>query len=279
MGQAFVGDVQGCADELEELLVRVAAERGSDCALWFVGDLVNRGPASLRVLARVRELVERGRARCVIGNHELHLLRTAFGLRSPGPSDRFEELLARRDLDDWLDWIRALPPVLEGELAGERFVVVHAALHPDWRSADAGGALAGARARLAHADRDVARGLLAADPATDADAQALARVTSCRSVREDGSWSSDPPRADTVAWHSAWRARRHAYGVVYGHWSLQGLHVARGLRGLDTGCVHHGRGRDGLLTAWTPDERPDPFGVPDDRFVQVRAHARYWRGA
>jgi hypothetical protein len=66
---------------------------------------------------------------------------------------------------------------------------------------------------------------------------------------------------------------------VYGHWSLQGLHVARGLRGLDTGCVHHGRGRDGLLTAWTPDERPDPFGVPDDRFVQVRAHARYWRGA
>jgi bis(5'-nucleosyl)-tetraphosphatase (symmetrical) len=274
---AFVGDVQGCADELEELLQRLEAERGSDCALWFVGDLVNRGPSSLRVLARVRELAERGRARCVLGNHELHLLRTAFGLRRPGPSDRFEELLGRRDLDDWIDWIRALPPTLEDELVGERFVLVHAALHPDWRAADVAGALAGVRARLAHADRDVAVALLAADPLADPDADALARVTSCRSVRAGGGWSAEPPGSDTVAWHAAWRARGHAYGIVYGHWSLQGLHVAPGLRGLDTGCVHHGRGRDGLLTAWIPDERPDPFGVPDDRFLQVLAHARYWR--
>jgi bis(5'-nucleosyl)-tetraphosphatase (symmetrical) len=231
------------------------------------------------VLARVRELAEDGRARCVLGNHELHLLRTAFGLRAPGPSDTFGELLLRRDLDDWLDWVRSLPLLLEGELAGTRFVVAHAALHPDWEPGTAAAALAGARSRLAHAERDVARALLAADPARDPDAEVLARVTTCRSVRRDGGWSAEPPTADTVAWHAAWSARGHAYGVVYGHWSLQGLHVAPGLRGLDTGCVHHGRGRDGLLTAWIPDERSDPFALPDDRFVQVRAHARYWRGA
>ena len=91
-------------------------------------------------------------------------------------------------------------------------------------------------------------------------------------------WSSRPPsEAAGVAWHEAWLERGHDYGVVYGHWSLQGLHVAPGLRGLDTGCVHHGRGRDGYLTAWLPD--PDagtPFSVPDERFWRVRARRAYY---
>jgi hypothetical protein len=64
---------------------------------------------------------------------------------------------------------------------------------------------------------------------------------------------------------------------VYGHWSLQGLHVARGLRGLDTGCVHHGRGRDGFLTAWLPDPAADePFGLPDAAFWKIPARRAYY---
>jgi hypothetical protein len=87
-----------------------------------------------------------------------------------------------------------------------------------------------------------------------------------------------------VPWHRAWSARGHDYCVVYGHWALQGLHVARGLRGLDTGCVHHGRGRAGMLTAWLPglarggaagEAASWPFDVPDDRFWQVPALERY----
>ena len=86
--------------------------------------------------------------------------------------------------------------------------------------------------------------------------------------------------------------RAHGYGVVYGHWAVQGLHVAPGLRGLDTGCVHSGRGGDGCLTAWFPGHRTGdekggtagtnspvlaPFAVPDDRFCQVPARAEYFR--
>ena len=79
------------------------------------------------------------------------------------------------------------------------------------------------------------------------------------------------------AWHAAWSERGHAYGVVYGHWALQGLHVAPGLRGLDTGCVHHNPERDGTLTAWLPDgHADDPFALPDENFWHVPARRQYY---
>ena len=65
-------------------------------------------------------------------------------------------------------------------------------------------------------------------------------------------------------------------GIVYGHWALQGLHQTPDLRGLDTGCVYHGNGRDGLLTAWVPDPKvADPFGQLDDGLWQIPAKGRY----
>ena len=58
---------------------------------------------------------------------------------------------------------------------------------------------------------------------------------------------------------------------------MQGLHVAPGLRGLDTGCVHHGRGRAGVLTAWIPDLRRErPFDLPDENFWSVPARRAYY---
>lgn len=274
MQRVFVGDVQGCAEELEALLARVERRVGEH-ELWLVGDVVNRGPASLRALTLVRERVERGRARLVLGNHELALLRTALGLRPLAAGDTFGDVLASRDLEAWVEWLRRQPLVETGTLAGTPFAMVHAAVHPDWDLAALGAAAREAERRLAHPDRDVARALLAADPAADADLDVLERLLSCRSVRDDGAWSAEEPDPGARAWHAAWRARRHGYGVVYGHWSVQGLVVEEGLRGIDTGCVHHGRGRDGWLTAWVPDARPDPFGLPDTRFLQERAHVRY----
>jgi hypothetical protein len=136
-----------------------------------------------------------------------------------------------------------------------------------------------AEARLADTDRCVAERFLAGDPRRDAALDALLLITSCRSFGPDGSWSSSEPVPPAVPWHAAWGGRAHSYGVVYGHWALQGLHVASALRGLDTGCVHHGRGKhQGYLTAWLPKlTREDPFAVPDGEFWQVRAHRRYFR--
>jgi hypothetical protein len=157
--------------------------------------------------------------------------------------------------------------------------MVHAAIHPDWDLDTLVRRAGETEARLGHPDRSVAERFLAGDRAGDAALDALLLITSCRSFAPDGSWSSEEPVPPAVPWHAAWSRSDHGYGVVYGHWALQGLHVAPGLRGLDTGCVHHGRGgHEGFLTAWLPTlTREDPFALPDRDFWQVRAHRRYYR--
>jgi bis(5'-nucleosyl)-tetraphosphatase (symmetrical) len=280
----FVGDVQGCADELDELLGRLEARFGADFELWCVGDLVNRGPGNLRALRRVRELAEAGRARYVLGNHELGLLAGALGVEEPGPNDTYGDVLAAEGAAEWIEWLRRRPLAEAGQLGETPFVMVHAAVHPGWSLDET---LARARAVesvLGGGDRAALRALLA-EGGGSALADDLAVLTSCRSATRSGRCSSRYPSApgeageERLAWHALWSERGHGYGVVYGHWALQGLHVARWLRGLDTGCIHHGRDHDGFLTAWLPDpQAAAPFAVPDAHFLQVRAHRRYYPG-
>lgn len=275
----FVGDVQGCFDELEELVARARQRFGDDFELWVAGDLVNRGPGNRRALELVRGFVDAGRGRYVLGNHEIHLIQVALGQRELGANDSIGDVLGAPDAGEWVDWLLARSLVETGEIGGQRFAMIHASSHPDW-SFDAlrevGAAL---QARLA-GGRAAARAFLAAPFASDPLRDALARVTRCRSVDAAGGWSSAEPEHPLRPWHAVWSERGHDYGLVYGHWARQGLHRARGLRGLDTGCVHHGRGRDGALTAWLPEETPPPgrrpFDLPDDRFWHIPARRRYY---
>jgi bis(5'-nucleosyl)-tetraphosphatase (symmetrical) len=278
----FVGDVQGCADELDELLGRIEERFGDAYELWLVGDLVNRGPGNLRALACVRARVEAGRARYVLGNHELALLRGWFGLQQPGPHDTYRDVLARADAAEWVAWLRRRPLLARGLLGDAPFALVHAAVHPDWSLDEAERRARAVEAVLGGEDEGAARALLAGagDAALLDD---LGLFTRCRGMTPDGRWSPGYPGArdahgvSLVAWHALWSQRAHGYGVVYGHWALQGLHVAPWLRGLDTGCVHHGRDHVGLLTAWLPDPHAGaPFAAPDTRFLQVPAHRRYY---
>lgn len=278
--RVFVGDVQGCSEELNELLERASKKYGDEFELWQVGDLVNRGPGNLRVLEQVRSLEEQQRAYCVLGNHETALLEVAFGLRSLRPEDTYGDVLESSEADDWIDWIRKLPLARSGTIRGTPFAMVHAATHPGWSLAKIERASQRVAKRLSSPDPEEAVGLLAADPADDRDAAVLRRFTLCRSIPAKGEWSSAEPSSPNTAWHRIWAAQRHSYGVVYGHWARQRLHVAPGLRGLDSGCVHHGRGREGHLTAWVPKGgRPrgdHAFAVPDDRFWSVRARRQYY---
>jgi hypothetical protein len=186
-------------------------------------------------------------------------------------------VLAAPDADGRFDWLRRLPLLAPGRLGEPRFAMLHAAVHPDWGLEELVRRARRVEARLAATARAEALALLAADARDDEDRDLLARLTQCRSVTPAGRWSPEPPAGARVAWHAQWSSRAHDYAVVYGHWSLQGLNVAPGLRGLDTGCVHHGRGRDGALTAWLPDPaRTRPFDVPDARFWQVPAQRVYY---
>jgi bis(5'-nucleosyl)-tetraphosphatase (symmetrical) len=286
----FIGDVQGCADELDELLALAASQLGSDFEVWSVGDLVNRGPDNRRVLERMRALHASGRARIVLGNHEIGLMMRWLGARDGRVADTTGDLLAAPDAQDWIDWLRSLPLVETGELDGRSFAMVHASVHPDWGLGQLRERARSVEARLSElAPAELGRWLAAAPgrAGVGVERDDLDRLTRCRSVDDaSGAWSDALPGSPGDAWHRRWSEREHSYGIVYGHWALQGLHVAPGLRGLDTGCVHHGRddgrgGRtDGRLTAWVPGVvashgRRTPFDLPDEGFLQVRAKRRY----
>jgi hypothetical protein len=118
-----VGDVQGCADELSDLLKAAAFDK-SRRRLVFVGDLINRGPDSRRVL----ELARAHDAHVVVGNHEDALL----GGASDGTMGRVRAQLGR-ELERWLDWMRTWPPFLRLDDGGSGVIVVHAGIAPGKR--------------------------------------------------------------------------------------------------------------------------------------------------
>jgi bis(5'-nucleosyl)-tetraphosphatase (symmetrical) len=274
----FVGDIQGCADEFDELLARLGDSFGDEFVLHSVGDLVNRGPDNLRVLERMRELVAAGRGHHVLGNHEIALISVILGIRTLGERDTIGDVLESAEAPDWLEWLRGRPLVESGELPGQVYVTVHASVAPHWSAEDCVERGQAAAARLAGADLDDVRAFLAApaaQAAADSERDALGRLVSCRSIRGEAWSSKEPLEADSEPWHRAWQRQAHDYGVVYGHWARQGLYLAPGLRGLDTGCVHHGRGRDGHLTAWLP-AGDRPFDVPEPTLWQVPARRRYY---
>src|SRR5262245_10527656 len=125
MATYAVGDVQGCFDELRKLLKVASFDRKKD-RLWFVGDLVNRGPKSLEVLRFVRDLGSR--AVTVLGNHDLHLITQYEGFERPRRDDTIKDVLAAPDAGELVGWLRRRPLMhREGGWA-----MVHAGLLPQW---------------------------------------------------------------------------------------------------------------------------------------------------
>lgn len=127
MATYAIGDIQGCYDELKRLLHEINFNADKD-KLWFTGDLVNRGPKSLQTLRFIHSLGEN--ATIVLGNHDLHLLATAFDHERPGKKDTFDDILKAPDREKLLQWLRTLPLIYTDEDTG--LVLVHAGLHPRW---------------------------------------------------------------------------------------------------------------------------------------------------
>ncbi len=217
----FVGDVQGCREELERLLQKVRFDPEAD-ELLPVGDLVNRGPDSLGALRLLRDLAARG----VLGNHDLHFLQVHAGRRSKRRRDTLDELLAADDCDELAGWL-ARRPFLR---VWDDLYLVHAGLHPEWS--------------------DPARELDGVDPIEPgAKAVFAARVRRCDPA---GGQPADEDRAAAAyrPWFEYYDAAAHGgRTVVFGHWAMRGLVNEPHLRGLDTGCVWGGK-----LTAWIAEE-------------------------
>lgn len=245
MATYAIGDLQGCFGSLEKLLGETGFNQSRD-RLWFVGDLVNRGPQSLEVLRFVKSLGNA--AVSVLGNHDLHLLMVAEGRAKRHKQDTLGPILDAPDREDLLAWLRQLPMMhVEGEYA-----MVHAGLLPSWtvgRAAQLGN-------EVEQALRDPAWPELMAhmygnEPDRWDDSLSgfdrlrviINAMTRLRVCTADGrmEFSHKGRLEDIPENYMPWFAvpgRRSARStIICGHWSALGLLAEKNLLALDTGCL------------------------------------------
>ena len=242
-----IGDVQGCFDALQTLLEKIRFDPVHD-ALWFTGDLVNRGPQSLETLRIVKNLG--ARAITVLGNHDLHLLAVAAGTAKRKKQDTLDEILAAPDCDELLDWLRHRPLLHHDTALG--WTLVHAGLLPQWDLADAQRLTREVEAVLQsdHADDFLAhmygdlpnhwREDLTGHERLRVIVNAFTRLRYCDpegkiDLRFKGAPGSQPP--DLVPWFQVPRRRSGTEPIVFGHWSTLGAYQDHSVLGLDGGCL------------------------------------------
>jgi bis(5'-nucleosyl)-tetraphosphatase (symmetrical) len=244
-----IGDVHGCWLTLERLLesIRWDPERDS---LWFVGDLVNRGPNSLEVLRWACQ--NRDRLTVVLGNHDLHLLARAVGAATAKKEDTLDSILDAPDRDQLLSWLRSRPLL-------HRFgpyVMVHAGLSPDWNIELTTGLADAVSTRLRGPDSDEAIRKLCTyrESAWNVDLRGDEQLTAAttvftrmRMVDSEGRAQLDfagPPGAAPDGWkpwYTKSAVRRQGYILLFGHWAQFGFYRAHDAVCLDSGCVYGGR--------------------------------------
>ena len=272
MSTYAIGDVQGCYPELRALLRECGFDARRD-RLWFVGDLVNRGPRSLEVLRFVTDLGDR--AHVVLGNHELHLVASHYGARRPRARDTFHDVLDAADREALVDWLRGRPMVHRDP--ERRFVMVHAGIPPAWtvdeairlgselsealRGPDHSRLLSGMYGNKPDRWRDSLAGLDRLRFVTNA----FTRMRYCRADgRLDFSETRPPGAQDPslVPWYTLRDAGADGARIVFGHWAtlqlLAPLPRTLHVRHVDSGCVW-----GGSLTALRLEDDRE-FSVPCD---------------
>jgi bis(5'-nucleosyl)-tetraphosphatase (symmetrical) len=251
MATYAVGDLQGCFDELNRLLKLLNFQPSVD-RLWFVGDLVNRGPKSLETLRFVKNLGEI--ATCVLGNHDLHLLAVHAGLKSCKPQSRLNSILRAPDGDDLIDWLRHRPLMHHDSDLG--VVMVHAGLPPQWDLTKAR-ALASELEHVLQSDHYV--GFLAHMYGDRPDGwsdhlrgwdrlrvitNGFTRLRYCDSqgrldMKSKGPIGTQPE--GLIPWFEVPNRRNRNLTIIFGHWAALGHRIRKGLIALDSGCIWGGR--------------------------------------
>jgi bis(5'-nucleosyl)-tetraphosphatase (symmetrical) len=244
MATYAIGDVQGCFDELQQLLEKLRFEKNRD-RLWFVGDLVNRGPKSLEVLRFVRELG--ARAITVLGNHDLHLVTQHERIERRRKDDTFDDVLGAPDAKELVTWLRTRP-MMHVE---QHYAMVHAGLLPQWTIEKASKLAREVEAALAARDYpDFLRNMYGSTPDEWSDSltgwdrlrvivNAMTRMRFCtRAGKMDFKAKGKKAPPGYVPWFEA-RARNEKR-LVSGHWSALGLNLDERAALLDSGCVWGG---------------------------------------
>jgi bis(5'-nucleosyl)-tetraphosphatase (symmetrical) len=242
-----IGDLQGCYKPLQKLLKKIRFDPDED-QLWFVGDLVNRGPASLKTLRFIRSLGDS--AVSVLGNHDLHLLALSCGVAGERRRDTLVPILKAKDHDDLIDWLRHRPLLHYDKRIDA--ALVHAGILPQWTLRQALGYASEVEHVLRSHDW---QGFLKIMYGNQPDRWSnqlrgedrlrfIVNVfTRMRYLHDHGQLDfqhkgkpgSQP--AGMMPWFDAPRAIPMSTRIVCGHWSTLGLLHKRHIAAIDTGCV------------------------------------------
>jgi bis(5'-nucleosyl)-tetraphosphatase (symmetrical) len=249
MARWAIGDVQGCLGALKRLIAAIEAQ-DARAEFYFCGDLVNRGENSLGTLLFIQNLASQGRARTVLGNHDLYALACAAGFLKPKVQDTFIELLAAPDR--WVDWLRRQPLAIDIATSDGAFLLTHAGVWPAWSAAQTLQLAQQVQATMQapdwaaqlqmlwHGGARLWRDDLNALDAQRFTVNALMRM---RMIAPDGGLdfelkeSAAQAPAGFVPWFEQPSLAMHERIVVFGHWSALGLRNQAQFIALDTGCV------------------------------------------
>lgn len=251
MSTYAIGDIQGCYDQLMQLLEQIRFDPAHD-QLWFAGDLVNRGPKSLEVLRFVRDLGSS--AVTVLGNHDLHLLAVWQDRHHHFKSnDTLLPIIKAPDCDELCNWLRR-QPLLHHD-ATLNYVMVHAGLPPQWDLATA--------QRLAGEVESVLRGkdfiafmenMYGNKPKLWAEelrgwdrlrfaVNCFTRLRFCTMQGELDFHHKGKPgseEGEVMPWFAVPQRRSRDQRILFGHWSTLGFHRDNNVCALDTGCLWGG---------------------------------------
>lgn len=248
----LIGDLQGCDSAFARLLDTLAFEPARD-RLIVLGDAVNRGPGSLPILRRLMALGDA--AECLLGNHDLHLLAVAQGIRKAHRTDTLDTILQAPDRDALLDWVRHRPLAL----FEQGWLLVHAGVLPQWSCTQTLQLAQEVQTQLRGCDlASFLRDLFGNQPDCWDDTlqgperwriiiNALTRMrfieaTATNAWRIDFHVKQDSSKAPSglVPWFAAPNRQTAATPMAFGHWSTLGLHWAFNTLCLDSGCLWGG---------------------------------------
>ena len=243
-----IGDIQGCAPSLKSLVKKLPKES----KMIFLGDLVNRGPSSLSALRQLKSLQEQGRAECILGNHDLHLLAIDAGLRKTKGLDTVDAILRAPDRAELIHWLRHRPMAL----SNGKIITVHAGILPQWdlqQTIECAQEVEKALRKKTYVDflasmygntpnkwSDTLRGSERLRVITNA----LTRLRFCTPMGQmefESKEGLEKGPKGYIPWFKVPKRKTQDTLVYFGHWSTLGLMRQDNVIGLDTGCVWGGK--------------------------------------
>ncbi|MFV9997522.1 MAG: bis(5'-nucleosyl)-tetraphosphatase (symmetrical) ApaH [Arsenophonus endosymbiont of Dermacentor nuttalli] len=252
MSTYLIGDIHGCYRELRALLKQVKFDPQKD-VLWLTGDLVARGPDSLKVLRYIKALGIS--VRMVLGNHDLHLIGVYANISHNKPKDKLKKLLVAPDANELVNWLRHQPLLQVDDK--KKIVMAHAGITPQWDLATAQMCAKEVEAILSSDSYPLFIDSMYGDIPNDWSPKltGLSRLhfstnalTRMRYCLPDGqlnmTWKNKPENTPPPLkpWFDLPRKIPQEYAIIFGHWaSLEGKGTPEGIYGLDTGCCWSGK--------------------------------------